>query len=118
MDTRERNLKLFNSPIPRLFPNVDYHRPIIEGLLAQLAATESERYAERLEKYNALADKQGVPRFGRVLVVKEEAPPTVTVPVATGPSADPISIEPVTVPVEPPPKKVKKTKPVPHSVNA
>lgn len=68
-------LKMFHSTPPRLFPHQDFQRPIIEGLLAQLAAVDPASYEERLEKYNAMCDQLQCPRFPRVTITREEVQP-------------------------------------------
>lgn len=100
-------------------PQVDYHRPVIESMLAGLAGSNPAAYDERLEAFNALCDKYGVPRFDRVVVttVVEPTPPLVTEPtplVTEPPLADPVLTTPVDVPattVEVPVKAVKVKEP-------
>lgn len=75
MDSLERNRKFFHHNPPRLFPSDPNQRPIIQGLLAQMAAVDPAGYEERLEKYNAMCDEKGIPRFARVMVVTEQEEP-------------------------------------------
>lgn len=74
MNIRERDLKLFHSDPPRMYPNVPHQRPKIEGMLAQLAATDPVRYEERFGAYNKMCAETGVALFARLTVTKEETP--------------------------------------------
>lgn len=71
MADRQRDLELFHSNPPRMFPHVEHQRPKIEGMLAQLAAIDPEKYEERLNVFNELCDKYGVARFARVTVQRD-----------------------------------------------
>lgn len=97
MTDRERTLKLFDSNPPRLQPGIDYHYPVIEGLLAQLAAIDPGRYEERLAKYNEMCDKAGVKRFPRVTIAREEEPAPQPVPQPTAPTVTEDVVVPVPV---------------------
>lgn len=67
----QKQLQLFHANPPRLFPHLDFQRPMIESLLAMTAATDVEAYEDRLEKFNKLCDEHGVQRFDRVIIGKE-----------------------------------------------
>ena len=110
----ERDLRLFHANPPRMFPHVAHQRPKIDGMLRQLAAIDPEKYVERLEKYNALAEQYGVDPFPRVLVVQEveAVEPVVTETVVGEIEITPTPVITETVVEKPKKKKSKKIEPV------
>lgn len=106
----QKQLDLFHANPPRLFPHLDYQRPLIEKHLAILAATGDGLYEDRLEKYNRMCDEYGVQRFARVIVSREEiAAPIVEPTVESEPKTEEVA-EIVQEPSEAPKKRGRKKK--------
>lgn len=78
----QKQLELFHATPPRLFPHQDFQRPMIASILAMTAATDKDKYEERLEVYNRFCDELGVERFPRITIHQEESPADVVAAVA------------------------------------